>query len=77
MCIVQYDTFFLQNVQCQSIEHGIFGGGSQLSNFNQSEARKQCFLASDWLNLGNFPRKYRALLVTLCGHVILTEYTAK
>ena len=35
------------------MEHGIFEEG--LSYFNQSEARKQCFLTSDWLKLGTLP----------------------
>ena len=30
-----------------------------VANFNQSEARKQCFLASDWLLFETLPRKYR------------------
>ena len=33
----------------------------KVSNFNQSEARKHCFLASDWLTFENLPRKYRTL----------------
>ena len=33
--------------------------------FNQSEARKQCFTASDWLNYGTLPHKYRTLLKPL------------
>ena len=31
---------------------------------NQSEARKQCFLASDWLKFGTLPRKHRAQLIS-------------
>ena len=33
----------------------------RVSNFDQSEARKQCFLASDWLKFEALPRKYRTL----------------
>ena len=33
-----------------------------VTNFNQSKARKQCFLASHWSKLGTIPRKYPALL---------------
>ena len=33
----------------------------RVSNFNQSEARKQCFLASDWLKFETLPRKFRTL----------------
>ena len=32
------------------LEYSIFGEGSH--NFNQPEARKQCFLVSDWLKFG-------------------------
>ena len=39
-----------------------FRGG--VSNFSQSEARKQCFLASDLLKFLTLPRKYRTLLCT-------------
>ena len=28
----------------------------RVSNFNQSEARKQCFLDSDWLKFETLPR---------------------
>ena len=42
------------------IEYIIFGEGSQFS-FNQSEARRHCILASDWLKLETLPRKYRGL----------------
>ena len=33
----------------------------RVSIFNQSEARKQCFLASDWLKFETLPRKFRTL----------------
>ena len=33
----------------------------RVSHFNQSEARKQCFLASDWLKYETLPRKFRTL----------------
>ena len=36
----------------------------RVSNFDQSEARKQCILASDWLEFETLPRKYRTLLST-------------
>ena len=34
----------------------------RVSNFNQSEERKQCFLPSDWLKFETLPREYRTLL---------------
>ena len=34
----------------------------RVQNINQSEARKQCFLASDWLKFGTLPRKSRITL---------------
>ena len=37
----------------------------RISNFNQSEARKHCFLVSDWLKFETLPRKYLTLLVSL------------
>ena len=33
----------------------------RVSDFNQSEARKNRFLDSDWLKLETLPRKYRSL----------------
>ena len=33
----------------------------RVSNFNKSKARKQCFLASDWLKFETLPRKFRTL----------------
>ena len=33
-------------------------------NFNQLQARKHSFLASDWLRFGNLHQKYRILLVS-------------
>ena len=33
----------------------------RVSNFHQSEARKDCFLASDWSKFETLPRKYRTL----------------
>ena len=51
-CIILYD----------SIEYEIFGEGSQISTNQKrestvlSEARKQCFLASDWLKFETLPR---------------------
>ena len=33
----------------------------RVTNFYQSEARKQSFLASDWLKFVTLPRKYRTL----------------
>ena len=35
-------------------------------NFDQSEARKHCFLATDWLKFETLPRKYRTLLPGDC-----------
>ena len=43
------------------IEYGIFGEG--VSYFKQSEARKHCFLAFDWLKYETLPRKYHTLVV--------------
>ena len=40
-----------------------FRGG--FSCFDQSEARKQCFLASDWSGCGTLPRKYRTLFLSV------------
>ena len=37
----------------------------RISNFDQSEARKHCFLASDWLKFVTLPRKYRALFIVI------------
>ena len=37
----------------------------RVSNFNQSEARKQCVLASDWLKFVTLPRKFRTLFFQL------------
>ena len=36
----------------------------RVTNFNQSEARTRCFLASDWLNFETLPRKFRILLIS-------------
>ena len=33
----------------------------RVSNFDQSEVRKQCFLASDWLKFESLPRQIRTL----------------
>ena len=33
----------------------------RVSNCNLSEARKHCFLASDWLEFVTLPQKYRTL----------------
>ena len=35
----------------------------RVSNFNQSDARKQCVLASDWLKFVTLPRKCHTLFV--------------
>ena len=37
----------------------------RVSNFNQSEAIKHCFLASDWLRFVTLPRKYRIISLIL------------
>ena len=37
----------------------------RVSYFNQSEARKHPFLASDWLKYETLPRKFRTLLLTI------------
>ena len=39
----------------------------RVSYFNQSEAREQSFLASDWLKLETLPRKYRTLEYGIFG----------
>ena len=44
----------------QLIEYGIIYRGKVL-NFDQSEAIKQCLLASVWLKFETLPRKYRIL----------------
>ena len=38
----------------------------RVSNFDQPEARKHCFLATDWLKFETLPRKYRTLLPDDC-----------
>ena len=35
----------------------------RVSYFNQSDARKHCFLASDWLKYETLPRKFRTLFL--------------
>ena len=52
----------------------------RVSYFNQSEARKHCFLASDWLKCETLPRKFRTLFSRyLTNSLILkrvgTEFT--
>ena len=43
----------------------------RVSYFNQSEARKGCFLASDWLKYETLPRKFRTLLCFVyCAYFI-------
>ena len=37
----------------------------RVSNFNQSEARKHCFLAFDWSKFETLPRLYRTLFYLL------------
>ena len=46
-----------------SVDYSIFGVGSRVSNFNQSEARKHCFLASDWPKFVTLPRKFFTLYI--------------
>ena len=41
----------------------VFSG--KVSNFNQSEAIKHCFLASDWSKFKTLPRKYRTLFLLI------------
>ena len=41
----------------------------RVSNFNLSESRKQCFLASDWLKFETLPRKYPTLQETIIFHL--------
>ena len=45
-------------VSCSYRERNYRG---RVSNFDQSEARKQCFLASDWLKFETLPRQFRTL----------------
>ena len=54
--------------RCSHIEHSKICETSKVryfrgrvSNFDQSEAMKQCFLASDWLKFVTLPQKYRTL----------------
>ena len=43
--------------------HRVRNFRGRVSNFHQSEARKHCFLASDWLKFETLPRKFRPLLL--------------
>ena len=54
--------FFTQNV-AEKNRVRYFRG--RVSYFNQSKARKRCFLAFDWLKFETLPRKYRTLYFTL------------
>ena len=51
-----------ENIFFIVIEYGIFGDRGGVSNFHQPEARRDCFLASDWRKFEALPRKYRSLL---------------
>ena len=46
----------------------------RVTNFNQSEARKQCFLASDWLKFETLPRKFRTLFSLTVTYTVLISY---
>ena len=47
----------------------------RVSYFNQSEARKHCFLASDWLKCKTLPRKFRTLwLLKIVGGILATWF---
>ena len=57
--IVKYMVSF--HIPCYRVRY--FRG--RVSNIDQSEASKRCFLASDWLKFVTLPRKYRTLLLTI------------
>ena len=44
-----------------------------VSNFNQSEARKQCFLASDWLKFETVHVKFRPAVLTFISKMLNTK----
>ena len=44
-----------------SPSYGVRNFRGRVSHFNQSGARIQCFLASDWLKYETLPRKFRSL----------------
>ena len=46
-----------KKVDCYKVRNYL----GRVTNFDQSEARKQCFLASDRLKFETLPRKYRTL----------------
>ena len=48
---------------CLSLLHRVRYFRENALNFDQSEARKQCFLASDWLKFETLPGEYRTLKV--------------
>ena len=53
------DTKVISKNHLENFWDDIFCG--RVSNFLQSEARKQCFLASDWLKFETLPQKYPTL----------------
>ena len=57
-------------ITSENIIYGVryFRGKPRVSSFNQSESRKQCFLAPDWLKFEAHPRKYRTLLDDCKGY---------
>ena len=47
----------------------------RVSNFDQSEAGKHCFCASDWLKFETLPRKYRTSgVLSNCVQVVVVLY---
>ena len=66
----------ITNVEVEGNRVQYFWG--RVSNFNQSEAREQCSLASDWLKFETLPRKYRTLLIGLIVELcLISMYTVK
>ena len=59
--ISQHDPHQIMN-SCEVINYRVRYFRGRIPKFNQSEARKRCFLSSYWLKFGTLPRKYRTLL---------------
>ena len=66
---VIYNDFDLTQVNDQLCKEGYFRG--RVLHFNLSEARRQHFLASDWLDFDTLPRKYRTLYHALTSVYIV------
>ena len=50
------------------VAYGVWYFWGRVTNFNQLEAGKQCFLASDWLKFETLPLKYRTLYLIELHH---------